>query len=213
MIICALVVMTVAATPALGDLTIGPDDGLYYTYQKWSFDTDETDLGVSWGPLVPEDYDNPYGDPEATVLITFGDESSGWYGEVDERDGVMSAPDGVVVALLDIPNFADDELYKIVQIEASYQGTLTSLVVGGGTLVSQVVTSTEDGWTDVISTWHIYPQPEFETILLQWEWSELEGGANLDFIEVATVCVPIPAAVILGVLGLAVVGWKLRRFA
>ena len=41
------------------------------------------------------------------------------------------------------------------------------------------------------------------------EWDETITGGSVD----ARVMVPTPAAVFLGILGLGVAGWKLRRFA
>jgi len=227
--ICAVVVLVVAATPAVADLTIGDEDGAYYTYQKWSFDTLTTQLGSQeWGPLFPEVDDNPYGEspdglpPVASSLLTLGDvaagtqnsivaaiDSTGWYAELNGRFGVMhsAGEGGVILADLYIPNFEDLNMYKIVQIETVYQGTLIALYVDDGELISQV-SHPEGEWTNTISTWSIDPQPASENIHLQWL-----GAASVDYIEVATVCVPVPGAVLLGMLGLGAVGIKLRKYA
>ena len=220
--ICAVVVLAVAAAPAVADIEIGSDDGAYFTYQKWSFITEETQYGTDWGPFAPDPdtANNPYSNPDAPVALsiaTYSGPAAGWYADFNGRDGVMrSGPGGYIEAMLYIPNFEDLDMYKIIQIETSYQGSYATINVPVGTPISETSYTTTDDWgnvwTDTTSTWHIDPQPASEMIFVTW------GGtgdviASVDFIEVATVCVPVPGAVMLGMLGLSAVGIKLRKYA
>jgi hypothetical protein len=118
---------------------------------------------------------------------------------------------------LAIPDIVDPDLWKVVQVELVYQtqvtpvsGYMYSTLTAGGVVYApdDVVETTTAGWTDLTLTWELPNQ------LFDWEFVSVwlhDSGVTLDSIEVGTVCVPIPGAVLLGFLGLSAAGLKLRK--
>ncbi len=225
--LCTLVAVVVAAGPAKADISITPAMGKNFTYQRWDFDTSETQFGnKDWGPIYAETYENPYfdplGAPPVATLTTWGvADDAGWYHDPDVMHGAL------ITATLEIPNESDPGFLKIVQIEAAYMNAsmdpfIRVSTTTAGSTATEVGTAAIDGpdasgWWEVTSTWNINPQPASEKIELAFFGGSIaEGvyGVDLDYIEVATVCVPVPvpAAILLGMLGLGAAGVKLRKY-
>jgi hypothetical protein len=160
--------------------------------------------------LGPETDQNPYGDPSVSI-IAYGTDASpaGWYDNLNGQDVMHAGPYKMLIVSLTIPNMPNPNLRKIVQVEAAYQGA--SMIVPaitdpqGSVLDSTVYGKDSLNWDEVTYTWNINPQPEYEVIMLTF----LAGanGVNLNYVEVATVCVPEP--VTFALLGLG--GLFLRR--
>ncbi len=193
---------------AVANITITPNSGANYTYQRWDFDTDHDDLlgdlpsSTVW-TIIPETDQNPYGIPSALV-DTMGS-GNGWLNDrgVPPQDVMHSGPYNLLSVQLTIPNMLDENLWKIVEVEVAYQGAsmiVPSMLSPAGAVLDSTVYGTDDlGWDEVTYTWHIDPQPALESISLTF----IAGvtGVDLNYVEVATVCVPEPATIALLGLG------------
>ncbi|HNU30593.1 MAG TPA: hypothetical protein PKN00_15460 [Sedimentisphaerales bacterium] len=239
---CKLFLLAVALSAlvcvqARADITIEPADGAYWTYQYWGFDTSGSNVGITPDPLtvvspgaptasVYEWDDDTDGDGVAEPQAAWGGPyQPTWYdtkAQLPGRQGLFFASPVMEIELY-IPNTIDTDLTKIVQVEMQYHYEYTDggymsaeLAVedAGGTV--HVYTPVDDsevavgnGWYDLTLTF-VLPQDWDEETISVWVH---DSGVYLDFVEVATVCVPVPGAVLLGFLGLSAAGLKLRKRA
>ena len=214
-ILLGLAVCAFMAAPALANITIPYNSNPYGTYQRWDFDTASTQLGTQFLHIAPETDQNPYGDPIADFYLTENypaQDHSGWYVSHGGANGVIYGH--TVDLYLDIPNIGNPDLYKVIQVEVAFSGVASNFVSGSvtasGTVVDKgytIVPGSINGWSDLTYTWEIYPQPGSELIRLYF----VDSGVNIDSVEVASVCIPAPGAILLGSIGIGLVGWLKRR--
>jgi hypothetical protein len=222
----ALLMCALLSAPALAHITIAPDDGWYYTYQAWSFTAPPppasslgaTDIPADPTPVSP-------GTPTADVALTIGVAMPppGWYDIIDtsNRQGIIFG--NTATADLHIPNISDPRLEKIIQVEAFYWVSVYEEGVHGYLDAESYVKAENDppygsvsvddkalsdGWREVTIEWRlpqIYPA---EVARLRF----VNSGVAIDRIEVATICTPEPATILLFG-GAGLVGFLRRRRA
>lgn len=219
------VVSLLIVAPALANITIPWQTNQYGTYQQWTFvnPANQSGGGQNW-QSIPEADLNPYGNPVANVfalaLCPGTGMALGWnatdnvgtpglyYGHNYNAAGV-----GLLFSVV-IPNEVNPALTKIVQIEWVYAGAF----IGGGVDAQGKVTLLSDSgdiqiddspYFERTQVYSIVPQPSEETIYLKFNGS----GGFLDSVEIATICIPAPGAVLLGSLGVGLIGWLKRRRA
>jgi hypothetical protein len=226
-ILLVLFASALISVPAAAEITIPwTHPGWYGTHQMWSFDTEPGDFTA----IAPEVDDNPNGAPVASVISTSTSTLwPDWFpaGPANPGDpghsGVIYVTPEMRLDLL-IPN-APADLTKFVQVEILYHA---QTAVGSGyeyswldpdngppvgpvEVVEDFVQQTGEGWWRDLTLEFQFPQSQALTAELISVWLH-DSGVYLDSVEVATICVPVPAALLLGLLGLGGAGLKLRKF-
>jgi hypothetical protein len=214
-LVLGFVVCALMAAPALANITILDQyKGAAYTDTVYGFTTDVDHYGSafiidydSWHTNIPG-IGTP--SPAAVTLSPPGADWNGWF-----APGIVFGEEDVAMSFT-IPNLYNPRYFKLIQVEIVYGGgqlTNGALIVPQGSHVSLPQPPVygidpATGLPDITWTWKVWPQPEWETIILGLF---AENGIGVDSVRVATVCIPAPAAVILGSIGTVLVGWLRRR--
>jgi hypothetical protein len=168
------------------------------TFQAWLFSTPDN-------PLIAEVNQNPFGDPVAQITLS-GQNDNGlapqWYPVLDNREGVWHAD----LIQIDLTIFNSQVLnpYKEVWVEAGFRGEdfrgIMAVPEGQVIDLGSMVTQTSDGWLTLTAGWRLEPNPTVGEIIQLVFRSVDSFGADVDYVQVYTVCVPEPATV--AILGL-----------
>ena len=203
-LICQLIlVLLIGTTQAAPIWRTDPCGVPPTTYQKWTFDT-------SANPATPEIDLNEYGDASMSIYVE-GDiwgpagHKTTWNG----RDGVWHGD--IAQLTITVPNRQETDIYKEIWAEVGFQGLLVDWdildPVAGVTYLGQAINEdpAQDGWFVLDIGWRIEPNPNTETMYLEF-WN---SGANIDYVVIDTICIPEPMSIlILGLGGLALVRRK-----
>ncbi len=167
------------------------------TYQEWHFDT-----GAN--PAFPEVDLNDYGTATIDISVTgdvygtAGHYPDNWLG----RSGVWHGD--ITTLTITVPNNPIPNEYKEVWVEVGFRGSLMEWGIidppAGAAFLGSTIEDVGAGWQKLNIGWEIRPNPDSETIFLEF-W---DSGADVDYVIVDTICVPEPMTIcLLGLGGLA----------
>jgi len=200
--LCALISVSAQATPSLG---WWPEGAPRSTHQYWDFTPGYVTPIPGGYAAFPEEVINP--DPTG-IVGQINSPPAYW----DGQGLILGRP--VIVLDLKIPNF-DDGLVKEIWVDL---GLLEGYVISASVVAGdgQYQYAELEGENGHDFGWRIYPNPNWEDILIIIGGDEYNGyeGPVLDYVHVDTICqIPAPGAMLLASLGVGLIGWFKRRHA
>jgi hypothetical protein len=191
----AIAVLAMTLSPAMAGVWWLPD-APGATYQQWHFTPDFVASSGAGYTADPEVANNP---DENGIVATISPTYGGTI-DYDDQTGFWGSP--AIHVALEIPNFEDLNLYKEIWVDLGEGVTASGIVVsahdgGSVTFVSEILPG-EGIWEFGVL---IRPNPEYEKINFYVQSATGVNEVYLDYISVATICIPEPATLVLLGLG------------